>query len=314
MPPQTEPGEKLVVEVTDSQGELINTLAIQLGPPPRITLPAPLAGPPKLTDDGPTLLIEGNGFSLVFDKKAGDFLVADPRHEASVVRFPLPHLTRYDFGDLAGSHGKPYAVFPDAGTRIVDEVTVQTHADGIELAVRDHYDLFAGTMRWLVDKEGVGKVSYRYTYSGEEMDTREAGVRFALRPDCDEISWRRWSEWDIFPADSISRTEGRAKAFRTARRRADPEGVRPTWPWSQDQTELGTADFRSIKFNVYEAALLAEDGAGLRLHAAGDLHVRPGLAEDEVLFHVLSRCPLGQVVLKPGDELTGQCIVELVRP
>ena len=74
---------------------------------------------------------------------------------------------------------------------------------------------------------------------------------------------------------------------------------------------MGTADFRSIKFNVYEAALLAENGAGLRLHAAGDLHVRPGLAEDEVLFHVLSRCPLGQVVLKPGDELTGQCIVEL---
>lgn len=65
---------------------------------------------------------------------------------------------------------------------------------------------------------------------------------------------------------------------------------------------------------MYEAALLAQDGAGLRVHADGDQHVRPGLAENVVWLHVVSRCPLGQVVLKPGDELAGQCIVELLWP
>ena len=174
------------------------------------------------------------------------------------------------------------------------------------LKVREHFDRFAGSTTWLIDKNGMGKVRYDYTYSGKDMNTREAGVRFELKPACDELAWRRWSEWDVFPEDSICRTEGQAKALRTGKRGTDPEGVRPTWPWSQDQTELGTADFRSIKFNIYEASLRAGDGTGLRIHANADAHVRSCLAEDGVLLHVLSRCPLGQVVIKNGDRLSGE--------
>jgi beta-galactosidase len=312
IPPQTAPGDTMLLTVTDAHGELIDNLTIQLGPKEQAPLPGPRAGAPKSREEGDAVIIQGNGFSLVFDKATGDFRAADPRHRASVVRFPMPHVTRYDFGDLAGPHGKPYAVFPDAKTRVVDEATVTARPEGIELGVRDHYDGFAGTMSWVIDDRGIGKVTYRYTYSGEAMDTREAGVRFVLKPECDEVRWRRWSEWGVFPPDSISRTEGRAKSLRAGTRGADPEGVRPTWPWSQDQTELGTADFRSIKFNVYDAALVAEDGSGLEIHARADRHVRPCLAENAVLLHVLTRCELGQVVLNHGNELAGDCVVDLV--
>ncbi len=312
VPRQAAIGDRLLLTIMDAREEVVDVVAIQLGPKERPPLPRPGAGAPKSREEGNTVFIEGDGLSLVFDKAAGDFSAADPRHRASILRFPVPHVTRYDFGDLAGPHGKPYAVFPDTKTRAIDEVVVASRSEGIELRVRDHYNRFAGTMRWLIDKHGMSKVAYRYRYSGEVMDTREAGVRFVLRPECNEVRWRRWSEWGVFPPDSISRTEGRAKALRTGTREADPEGVRPTWPWSQDQTELGTADFRSIKFNVYEAALMAEDGSGIRVHADADLHVRPCLADGAALLHVLSRCELGQVVMNRGDELAGSFVVDLV--
>lgn len=314
IPKDTPEGEKLVVKVTNTQGELINVASIQLGRKTEKPLLQPAAGAPQVKDDGKTVLIEGQGFSLVFDKTTGDFNAADPQHKSPITKFPSLHVTRYDFGDLAGPGAEPYAVFPDAKTRAVDEVTVQSQPEGTQIKVREHFTDFAGTTTWLLDKNGVGKVRYDYVYSGKDMNTREAGIRFELAPACNELSWRRWSEWDIFPEDSICRTEGKAKALRTGKRETDPENVRPTWPWSQDQTELGTADFRSIKFNIYEASLRSSDGAAFTVHATANAHVRSCLAENAVLLHVLSRCPLGQVAIKNGDRLTGEFVVEIAKP
>ncbi|MCC6123453.1 MAG: hypothetical protein IT426_00675 [Pirellulales bacterium] len=314
IPQGTPEGTKLIVRATDAKGELINVASIQLGSRTEKPLSAPNAGAPQIADDGKTALIEGNGFALVFNKTSGDFNAADPRHRSPLVKFPTLHVTRYDFGDLAGPDAEPYAVFPDAKTRAVDEVSVQARSEGLQIKVRERFDRFAGTTAWLLDKNGIGKVSYDYTYSGKEMNTREAGIRFELKSACDEHAWRRWSEWDIFPEDSICRTVGTAKALRAGKRGTDPENVKPSWPWSQDQTELGTADFRSIKFNVYEASLRASDGNGVTVRANADAHVRACLAEKGVLLHVLSRCPLGQVVIKNGDRLTGEFVVEIAKP
>jgi hypothetical protein len=315
IPPGTPEGATLLLRVSDARGDLVTPASIRLGREQPVTLPQPDAGPPEVREEGALALLRGDGFALVFDRTTGDFRAEDPRHQAAVARFPSPHLTRYDFGDLAGPSAPPYAVYPDAATRVVEEATVHRTSEGVRLTVRDHYALLSGGMTWLLDRRGLGTVTWDYAYSGPEMDTREAGARFGLKPSCDEVTWRRWSEWgDVFPEDSISRTIGRAKARRSGRRSADPEGVPPTWPWSLDQTELGTADFRAVKLNVYEAALLSPDGAGLRVRARADLHVRPCLAESEVLLHVLSRCPLGQVTIRPGDRIAGRCAVELLWP
>ena len=141
-------------------------------------------------------------------------------------------------------------------------------------------------------------------------------ARLASRPllpaEYDEVRWRRWSEWGIFPATSISRTEGKAKARRNKKWPDQPANVKPVWPWSQDQTELGTADFRSIKFCIYEAELVAPDGSGVRVEANADAHFRSCLADQGVKLHVLSQCPLAPVTLKNGTRLTGCFSVRLV--
>jgi hypothetical protein len=138
-------------------------------------------------------------------------------------------------------------------------------------------------------------------------------TRPLVKPGCDQVRWRRWSEWGVFPQESISRIEGSAQAHRDPKWGPAKWNLRPAWPWALDETELGTADFRSVKFNVYEAALAAPDGAGLTLHANADAHFRSALAPGGVAAHFLWRCPLGQVPLKPGDRVQGEFVVQLNR-
>ena len=136
-------------------------------------------------------------------------------------------------------------------------------------------------------------------------------IRFLLKGACDEVKWQRWSEWGAFPQESISRTEGTARAHRDKKWGEAHWNVRPAWPWSQDETELGTADFRSIKYNIREAALVSPDGSGLSAYANGEGHYRAALAPGGVAAHLLWRCPLGQVPLKPNDRLQGEFVVRL---
>ena len=144
--------------------------------------------------------------------------------------------------------------------------------------VKERYENFAGMIRWVMDKNGIGRISYDYTYSGDDLDSREIGINVLLPARYDRIKWKRWSEWGIFPEDCICRAEGEAKARRDKKWPEQPANVKPAWPWSQDQTDLGTADFRSIKFCIYEASLTASDGSGVRIDANADVHFRACLA------------------------------------
>ena len=138
-------------------------------------------------------------------------------------------------------------------------------------------------------------------------------MRAALRPECTTLKWRRWSEWgDVYPEDSISRTRGTANARRDAKWPQVADSVRPSWPWSQDETEQGIADFRSVKLNIYEASLTNTAGQGVSAHADADAHVVARLADGAVLLHVLSECRLGPVTLKKGDRVGGRFHLKLL--
>lgn len=311
VPSGTHEGTKLTLTAKTHDGRLIEECSIRLGSEKPTSLPCPLAGAPRVIHDANKIVVEGDGFSLVFNKMKGDFDPSDARHTASVLSFPRPHLTRYDFGDLNGPTSPPYAVFPETKSRLFHRIEIVEETNGLRMVVHDHYKNFRGSTSWLIDKHGWGIVSCDYTYSGVVMDTREAGICILLKPACNELQWRRWSEWGVFPNESISRTEGKAKAHRDSKLVAQ-WNQKPAWPWSLDETELGTADFRSVKLNIYEAGLNSRDGSGVVLHANADAHFRAALAKDGVEAHLLSRCRLGQVPLNPKDHLKAEFVVELL--
>jgi hypothetical protein len=311
VPLGTAPGDKLRLRATSWDKILLNESVLCLGKEKSEILPLVTGGAPHWKEEGERIIIQGNGFGVVFNRATGDFEAGDPRHTCAVISFPAIHVTRYDFGDLNGPNSPPYAVFPDHKSRQFEGIELKAEPGGLRLTVHAHYNHFAGSTSWLLDKNGHSVVTCDYTYSGPPMDTREAGIRFLVRPACDEVKWRRWSEWGAFPKESISRAEGSAKAHRPTKWGAASWNLRPDWPWSLDETELGTADFRSVKFNVYEAGLIAPDGSGLSLHANADAHFRAALAPDGVAAYMLWRCPLGQAALKTGDRLQGEFTVQL---
>ncbi len=315
IPPGTPEDATLLVRAMKNGNEIVNA-TLTLGQWKPVLVPQPQAGAPQWSDDGRLITIEVAKFSLVLDRATGDFDAASSKHQSPILAFPSLHVTRHDFGDLAAyqkeKHILPYAEFPDARTRVVESVTVADIGNGLELTVKDHYENFAGIVRWLMDKDGAGKISYDYTYIGDNLDSREIGIKAILPASYEEIKWRRWSEWGIFPENCICRTEGVAKARRDKRWPDQPASMKPAWPWSQEQTELGTADFRSIKFCIYEASLAAPDGSGVRVDANADVHFRACLAQQGVKIHILSQCPLAPAVLKNGDRLTGDFAVHFV--
>jgi hypothetical protein len=65
---------------------------------------------------------------------------------------------------------------------------------------------------------------------------------------------------------------------------------------------------------VYEASVAAPGSVGLRVRARADLHVRACVGDGVVWMHVLTRCPLGQVTVRAGDRIAGECMVEMERP
>lgn len=308
--PGTPEGSTLLLRVRHGSDEIVNA-TLALGQRQPLPLPQPQAGAPKWSDDGKLITVVGKGFSLVLDRATGDLAATHPKHRAPLASFPALHVTRHDFGELRKNKA-PYAEFPEASTRVIESVQAVEREGGLELTVKDHYAHFAGTVRWLLDQKGVGKVSYDYTYSGPDLETRERGLKALLRPEYEEVKWQRWSEWGLFPQDSISRTEGSAKAHRDKKWPAQPANVRPAWPWSQDEPELGTTDFRAIKFNIYHAALVARNGSGVAVDANADVHFRACLATNGVQMHLLSQCPLAPAVLKAGARLTGAYSVHLL--
>jgi hypothetical protein len=312
LPAGTAPGQTLVLRCTDGLGRLVSAAAIRLGQAEPPVVPRPQAGVPEWHDDGRGLVVRGRGFALVFARQTGALEPQDPAHAAALVESPALHLTRYDFGDLAGPKAEPYEVLPKAATRVVEQVAVTERPEGLEIRVQDRYEGFAGSVTWLIDRHGLTTVRTDYTCSGHETNLREIGMRVRLAPGCDRIRWRRWSEWGLFPEDSISRTEGTALAWRPGTNGPDAEGVPPSWPWSQDQTALGTADFRSIRFHIYEAAVTDANDRGAKALARGDVHARACLDATGVWLHLLSRCRLGQTPLKAGERIADEFTLQLL--
>ena len=139
-------------------------------PAPERTLAQPGVGAAQGRARRPRAVLTGDGFSLVLDTTRGDFVAGDRRHTLPLRHFPVPHLTRYDFGDLAGPAAKPYAVLPDEKTRRVDGVEINPQAVATEIVVHDRYDVLDGRTALTLDRSGRGLIRYDYVYRGDEVE------------------------------------------------------------------------------------------------------------------------------------------------
>lgn len=314
VPADTPAGSLLVLRFFDSESRLVTAAGVTLGDALPSIPPAPSSGCPRWRDDGGATVISGKSFGLALDRATGE---VRPEHSGSstrLLKFPRLFVSRQETKNAFNPDGVTYAQFPDEATRAIDSVTIEPRGQALAIVVRDHYADYSGYVEMLIDDDGVCTATFDYTYTGAAFTASEVGLRFLMDKSCQEISWQRRTEWDVYPDDHIGRPEGRATAYRGTEWSSDPlpYNVRPPWPWHLDSNEYGTRDFRASKYNIYEAKLLAPDGSGIRADSNAAANVRACLAPDGVQFHVLLANAPGQVA--SGSKLTGSLSVGIVAP
>jgi hypothetical protein len=153
--------------------------------------------------------------------------------------------------------------------------------DGM-VRVEGTYEFLRGSYVMTIKPNGqvIYKASFEYT--GEDILAREIGIRLSVPRFCDTLLWDRRAEWSGYPADHIGRPTGKAKSFAPHH-----DAVPPAWPWSEDNTPMGSNDFRSAKRNIYWAALTYPDGPAIVVDGQGKKHVRAFVEGDRISFHVL---------------------------
>ncbi len=225
--------------------------------------------------------------------------------------------------------GVPYGEYPDEATRKIESITVEQRGDALAIKVQDSYKNYAGFSELLVDKAGEAVISFKYTYSGDPFTAGETGLHLAFDKKCQEIRWRRDSEWDVYPDGNIGRPEGHAQAHmdkKWGNPGPPPYLTRPAWPWEQDENRFGTRDFCAAKYHIYEATLVAPDKSGIAVTSNGTTtDVRANLSADGVEFYILNGrkpavglggvfCLRNAVPVKDGYELTGSFAIKLLAP
>ena len=202
-------------------------------------------------------------------------------------------------------------------------VTAQKTGGDIEVDVEGAYKQAQGTYQIRFKKFGEMTFDYDFTVK-EPVNTWQIGLVFDVPRSSDTLSWQRKAQWSWYPEDEIGRPIGTAKAT-AGHPKVDWSGphTEPTWNWSQDETEMGTNDFRSTKRNIFTAGLHAADGSGIQVVSDGTQHVRAWLDGSRVRILVADYVNAGsgafvieQLVphreLKFGDHVKGTVRIRIL--
>jgi hypothetical protein len=153
----------------------------------------------------------------------------------------------------------------------------------VRIILKGAYERFEGGYTLLIKPSGEITETADFTYTGEDLWARETGLRFSAPKTTDELRWERQAEWSVYPPDHIGRPRGSARAFAEHK-----TAVPPTWPWAEDNTPMGSNDFRSTKRNIRWAALSYPDGPGVLVLSDGKQQARAMMETDRLSLSINS--------------------------
>ncbi len=280
-------GDVVRLRFQNATGLTVDEFAIPIGTAgpavTKATSPKPAATPggpaPTLRSDERTIVVEGAGFRVVFDRATGGIERAE-RDGAVVIE------------------GGPFFACAPAALMPWSLTSIEARTQGAE-AVVDVRGSFAGTLAsYAVRVDGAGAITTDYEILTRPEGASEMGVSFTLPASAESLSWERRAPYGVYPDDHIGRPKGTAKKTRAGE--PDVYRARPTWPWSEDMSEWflngqdaagtgATRDFRSLKADIAAAAVgFGTDAPSLRVEPDGREAVRAeALADGRVRLHLL---------------------------
>lgn len=270
-------GSKLLIEFHSPRGFLIDACALPIGErQPRKAAPeeAPPAGKIRITGTGDAITLESEHGAWRVDRRTG--MIRDARVAGRTVLAGGPVLMILPLrgGPCEQTHRADIPVLNStcADWR-AEAVAARATPQGAEIEVNGSYREAVGTYTLRLDAAGRMTIGYRFQ-STQEVNPRQVGIVLDLPRDCDVLSWQRQAEWSVYPADQIGRPEGRALPLRGPEWPRIGGRERPPWPWSLDESPLGTNDFRATRHNIQWVALEDAGGNGIRVDSDGTQHAR----------------------------------------
>ena len=265
-------GETLWVTFTDPRGFVCEAVELPVGElGPVWAAPKPLAlGPLTVTTNAGIITISGRHLVCAVEARSGQIRQLQYDGRTLITAGPALMLLPLEGGPCEPRDLRQFGAFNDPAKHWRAQV-VGAHADadgGATLTVEGAYDEAEGHYSLRFGPEG--SLDLRYDFRATKaVNPRQAGMVFFVPRALDTLRWDRRADWSAYPPDHIGRPSGQARANANGITNFTHLAAAPKISWSQDANILGTADFRSTKAHVLDAALQDDRGAGLFLHGDG---------------------------------------------
>ncbi len=315
----------LHLDIFSPRGFVVDSYDFPLGTPATAG-PARASGPMTLVKGADTITIRGAGFGWDVDARNGQILSG--KDGTATVLTGGPHLMlipRQPGGGFTILSG-PEPVYTPANPQCTGwkaaSVTAEQTGGSVTVTVAGSYDQAKGSYTMLFDGAGGMKASYSFNPTAP-INVWEMGLAFDVPRSLDTLSWTRQTAWSGYPADHIGRPVGTARAS-SAYPIVGPFGphVNPGWAWSQDNSPMGSNDFRSSKWHVLNASLTDASGVGVQMVSDGSQNARAWLEGDQIKLFAIDFANQGSAgfvveriypdrMLTPGTNVVGHAALQL---
>lgn len=275
LPAKVNPGDHLVLRFLKG-GNLVDVDAIQLGEAPKAVVKpehhAPLQIHRQELLSGVTPRIDGGDFSLGISGRRGliqyfvsagiPILDDQPQIHVLPMRSPVS--------------------FPATNHWTLDRPLDITESNGtITLVSYGHYPDLKGSYKTVLTPDGDVTISSDFVYTGPKVSATEIGMKIEVPLELDHLSWKRKGVWTWYPSDDIGALTGSVTAHS-----GKPGFVIPTWPYSEDDSPMGSNMYRSTKRGLLSAKVTNATGQGWEILSDGSQSLRASVGTNHITVYV----------------------------
>lgn len=307
---------ELYISFTNIQGVVVDEYLIPVGEQLQNRIEMPQAKATQVKTNGNLLTITGDEFICEIDRKTGRILTLKRAGVEILSGGPWLMALPLTGGGCYPNHNANTPIFNDvckdwrAGS-----VTARVQGENVEVTVKGEYAEFKGNYTMTINSSGTLTTTYNFV-SKVDVNPRQWGLVFESPKDFSTTFWRRNGIWSVYPDDHISRPVGNAKLFYDGVPEHRNPRTEPQWAWSYDSNELGSADFRSTRRNIWFAGLTTGKNS-VTVVSDGEQHWRSWLENGKLKFLVADFVTAGDEMflggyyakyrkpIKKGDKIAG---------
>lgn len=282
-------GEELEISIFSPQQYIVDLYKITLGKSPAEVLqPGREKGTPELVIQGNQVMLKSGSHEIVINALTGQMVSLTASKNEIPVDGPFLQMLPLTTGPCNTEHSLDIQPLNNTCNNWKGRICgTGTDESGPWIKIEGTYDEADMVLTYRMDSVGMIHIDYQLV-SKTDIDPRQIGLVFGLPREYELLSWDRIAQWSVYPDDHIGRPSGWAKPFPDGKNNLFKFGIKPEWPWSSDQTPMGSNDFRATREKIKWAELANGSSQGIRIESDGNHAIRAWVGNDKIHLLVAS--------------------------